>query len=177
MAEPQIRRRRDADMNACLDALFTVYEEDRYPARWPADPAGWLTPDGLLDAWVAREGPNVLGHVALTRTGDVLATEAGLPADQLASVSRLFASAPARRRGVARALLDAVTDAAASDGRRLVLEVEDGGAAAVALYERAGWRRTGSRSGDWTTADGRTALLHTYLAPDRAPGNGPTART
>ncbi|WNI26246.1 GNAT family N-acetyltransferase [Streptomyces sp. ITFR-16] len=177
MGQTQIRRRRDADMKACLDALFTVYEEDRYPARWPADPAGWLTPDGLLAAWVAVAGPDVLGHVALTRTDDVLAAGAGLPPDELASVSRLFARASARRRGVAQALLDVVADAAASDGRRLVLEVEDGGAAAVALYERAGWRRTGSRSGDWTTADGRTALLHTYLAPDRGAGKGPTART
>lgn len=175
MGEPQIRRRRDTDMKACLDALFTVYEEDRYPARWPADPAGWLTPDGLLAAWVAVEGPDVLGHVALTRTDDVLAAEAGLPADELASVSRLFARASARRRRVAQALLDVVADAA--EGRRLVLEVEDGGRGAIALYERAGWRRTGSRPGDWTTADGRTALLHTYLAPDRGARRGPTART
>ncbi|WP_327712694.1 GNAT family N-acetyltransferase [Streptomyces sp. NBC_00464] len=163
--EWEIRRRRYADLSACVAALATVHEADRYPAEWPADPARWLTPDDMLDGWVAMEGPDVLGHVALPRTDHVLAADTGLPPEELASVARLFATASARRRGVARALLDTVTTAAAAEGRRLVLEVEDGGRAAIALYERTGWRRAGSRPGDWTTADGRTALLHTYVAP------------
>ncbi|MFD7721214.1 GNAT family N-acetyltransferase, partial [Streptomyces sp. NPDC059814] len=137
MEQPEIRRRRDDDMKACVEALATVHEADRYPARWPADPAGWLTPDGLLEAWVAVDGTDVLGHVALTRTDRVMAADAGLPPDELASVSRLFATASARRRGVASALLATATTAAAGLGLRLVLEVEDGGGAAVALYERA----------------------------------------
>lgn len=165
MEQPEIRRRRDDDMKACVEALATVHEADRYPAQWPADPAGWLTPDSMLDVWVAMDGTDVLGHVALTRTGRAMAAEAGLPPGELASVARLFATASARRRGVATALLATTTTAAAAGGLRLVLEVEDGGGAAVALYERAGWRHVGSRSGDWTTADGRTALLHTYVAP------------
>ncbi|MFG2624502.1 GNAT family N-acetyltransferase [Streptomyces sp. NPDC048473] len=161
----EIRRRRGDDMKACIDALATVHEADRYPAAWPADPGSWLTPHGLLDAWVAVDGPTVLGHVALTRTEEVLAKKAGMPAAELASVARLFARAGARRRGVAGALLDAVTAAAAADGVRLVLEVEDGGTAAIALYERAGWRYVGSRTDDWTTADGRPARMHAYAAP------------
>ncbi|MEV0786081.1 GNAT family N-acetyltransferase [Streptomyces sp. NPDC050423] len=165
MEEPEIRRRRDDDMKACVEALATVHEADRYPARWPADPGGWLTPAGLLDVWVAVDGADVLGHVALTGAGHAMAAEAGLPPDGLASVSRLFATASARRRGVAGALLATATTAAAAGGLRLVLEVEDGCGGAVALYERAGWRLVSSRSGDWTTADGRTALLHTYVAP------------
>ncbi|MER6118446.1 GNAT family N-acetyltransferase [Streptomyces sp. NPDC001743] len=165
MGEPEIRQRGDDDLKACAEALATVHEADRYPARWPADPGGWLTPDSMLGAWVAVEGPDVLGHVALTRTDEALAVDAGLPARELASVARLFVTASARRRGVAGALLAAVTKAAASRGLRAVLEVEDGGRAAMALYERAGWRRAGSRPGDWTTADGRAALLHTYVAP------------
>ncbi|MFF1925196.1 GNAT family N-acetyltransferase [Streptomyces sp. NPDC058221] len=169
MEQPEIRRRRDDDMKACVEALATVHEADRYPARWPADPAGWLTPDNLLEAWVALDGTDVLGHVALTRTDRAMAADAGLPTDELASVARLFATASARRRGVASALLAAAAKAAAARGLRLVLEVEDGGGAAVALYERAGWRRVGSRPGDWRTADGRTALLHTYLAPAAGP--------
>ncbi|MFD0026358.1 GNAT family N-acetyltransferase [Streptomyces sp. NPDC058382] len=168
MEQPEIRRRRDDDMKACVEALATVHEADRYPARWPADPAGWLTPDGLLDAWVALDGADVLGHVALTGTDPVMAADAGLRPDELVAVSRLFATASARRRGVASALLATAETAAAAGGLRLVLEVEDGGSAAVALYERAGWRHVASRPGDWTTADGRTALLHTYLAPAAA---------
>lgn len=165
MGDPEIRRRRDDDLKACVEALATVHDADRYPAEWPADPGGWLTPDGMLGAWVAVDGPDVLGHVALTRTDDVLAADVGLPPEELASVARLFATTAARRRGVASALLVAVTTSAASQGLRPVLEVEDGGGAAIALYERAGWRHAGSRPGDWTTADGRTALLHTYVAP------------
>lgn len=165
MGETEIRRRRDDDLKACVEALATVHEADRYPAQWPADPGGWLTPDGLIGAWVAVEGPDVLGHVALTSTGQDLAADAGVPADQLASVARLFATASARRRGVARALVATASAAAAAEGLRLVLEVEDGGGAAIALYERTGWRHAGTRTGDWTTADGRTALLHTYVAP------------
>ncbi|MFJ2093932.1 GNAT family N-acetyltransferase [Streptomyces sp. NPDC087901] len=161
----ETRRRRDDDLAACVEALATVHEADRYPAQWPADPGRWLTPDGMLDAWVAAAGPDVLGHVALTCTDHVLAAQTGLPPEELASVGRLFATASARRRGVARVLLDTATTAAAAEGLRAVLEVEDGGRAAIALYERTGWRRVGSRPGDWTTADGRTALLHTYVAP------------
>ncbi|MFJ6435247.1 GNAT family N-acetyltransferase [Streptomyces sp. NPDC091416] len=165
MGELEIRRRRDDDMKACVEALATVHDADRYPAQWPADPGGWLTPHGMLGAWVAVDGPDVLGHVALTRTDDVLAADVGRPPAELASVARLFATASARRRGVASGLLATVAKAAADEGLRAVLEVEEGGEAAVALYERAGWRRAGSRPGDWTTADGRTALLHTYVAP------------
>ncbi|MFJ8395709.1 hypothetical protein [Streptomyces sp. NPDC094144] len=46
MDDPEIRRRRDDDLKACVEALATVYEADRYPARWPDDPAGWLPPKG-----------------------------------------------------------------------------------------------------------------------------------
>ncbi|MFD4942223.1 GNAT family N-acetyltransferase [Streptomyces sp. NPDC058239] len=173
MGAIEIRRRRGDDMEACVDALATVHEADRYPVEWPADPGAWLTPHGLLDAWVAVDGPTVLGHVALTRTEDVLAKETGLPAADLASVARLFARSEARRRGVGGALLDMVTASAAADGVRLVLEVEDGGAAAIALYERAGWRYVGSRTDDWTTADGRPARLHAYVAPAGPVGSLP----
>ncbi|MFB6778885.1 GNAT family N-acetyltransferase [Streptomyces sp. NPDC056352] len=165
MGEIEVRRRRGSDMAACTDALATVHETDRYPAQWPADPRSWLTPRGLIDAWVAVDGPTVLGHVALTRTGEALAGDIGLPAEQLLSVARLFSHSGARRLGVAGALLDTAREAAAADGVRLALEVEDGGKAAIALYERHGWTYVGSRTDDWTTADGRPARMRAYLAP------------
>lgn len=95
--------------------------EDRAAGR----PGSRLTPAGLLDVWVAVDGTDVLGHVALTGTGHAMAAEAGLPPDGLAS-GRLFATASARRRAVARALLATATTTAAASGLRLVLEVEDG---------------------------------------------------
>ncbi|MGW1085848.1 hypothetical protein ACWD4L_05670 [Streptomyces sp. NPDC002596] len=95
MGEIELRHRRGSDMEACTDALATVHETDRYPAQWPADPRSRLTPRGLIDAWVAVDGPTVLGHVALTRTGEALARDIGLPTEQLVSVARLGAGAVA----------------------------------------------------------------------------------
>jgi GNAT superfamily N-acetyltransferase len=169
MADLKIQPRRDEDMSACVNALSAVHHADGYPVTWPSDPARWLTPDGLLEAWVALDGREALGHVAITRTAPGLARGTGLPAGQLASVARLFVTPPARRYGVAQALLAAAEAAAASCGLRLALEVEDGGKAAISLYERSGWRHVGTAPGDWTTVDGRTALMHAYLAPARNP--------
>ncbi|MFE2430589.1 GNAT family N-acetyltransferase [Streptomyces sp. NPDC059373] len=167
MADLRIQPRRDEDMSACVDALAAVHKADGYPVNWPSDPARWLTPDGLLEAWAALDGHAALGHVAITRTSPELAGGTGLPAGQLASVARLFVTPPARRYGVAQALLAAAEAAASARGLRLVLEVEDGGRAAISLYERSGWRHVGTAPGDWTTVDGRTALMHAYLAPVR----------
>jgi GNAT superfamily N-acetyltransferase len=107
--------------------------------------------------------------VAITRTAPGLARRTGLPAGQLVSVARLFVTPPTRRCGVAQALLDTAEAAAAACGLRLALEVEDGGKAAISLYERSGWRHVGTAPDDWTTVDGRTALMHAYLAPARNP--------
>jgi GNAT superfamily N-acetyltransferase len=155
LTEVGVRPRRDDDLPSCVEALSAVHRTDAYPVNWPADPGLWLTPDGLLEAWVAAAGPEVFGHVAITGGVD------GGPV----SVARLFVPSRARRRGVAGALLDAARAWAAVRGLGLVLEVEDGGRAAIAFYERHGWRRVGTAESDWTTADGRTALMHTYVAP------------
>jgi GNAT superfamily N-acetyltransferase len=81
-------------------------------------------------------------------------------ADEPAYVARLFVTPQARRYGVASVLLGA----ASARGLELVLEIEDGGKAAIALYARSGWCRVGTAESDWTTADGRTALRHAYAA-------------
>ncbi|MEI2430995.1 MULTISPECIES: GNAT family N-acetyltransferase [Lysobacter] len=54
----------------------------------------------------------------------------------------LFVEPHARRRGVARALLDAAAAFARADGAaRLELETDHDNAQAQALYDAAGWRR------------------------------------
>ncbi|MFF1836429.1 GNAT family N-acetyltransferase [Streptomyces sp. NPDC058231] len=165
MPELMIRPRTDSDMPACVDALATVHEAEHYPVQWPADPARWLTPDGLLGAWVATNGPLVLGHVVLRRAGRDGANAVGLTPVRLAAVARLFVRVGARREGVASRLLEAATADAATSGLRLMLEVEAGAAPAIALYERSGWRLMGSATAEWTAADGRAALVHAYMAP------------
>ncbi|MBF8188511.1 GNAT family N-acetyltransferase [Nonomuraea sp. K274] len=131
-------------MDACVEALATVHAADRYPVNWPDDPGGWLTPDDLAMAWIAAEGGAVLGHVGLTSD---------------AEITRLFVAPAARGRRLARLLLDAVRAAVHTP---LKLEVSSEGAAAIALYERSGWRRVGSSRAEWLNAAGEPALLHHY---------------
>lgn len=147
-------------MAACVTALRSVFEADRYPAAWPADPAGWLTPRGLL---LARVSGGVDGHVGLV-DGEVPGA-LGLRRADVAWVSRLFVTPPARRGGLARALLRDAVASAASLGRRAVLDVEAGAAKAVALYESEGWEHAHTATAEWIAPDGNPAVLRYYLSP------------
>lgn len=169
-----VRERADADLDACVAAMAEVHAADQYPTNWPADPGGWLTPDGLLGSWVAESGSAILGHVILQQGHGASAVPAvveaaGVQPQDLASIARLFVVPAARRQGVAAALLDVVAAAAARRDLRLALDVVAHAPAAVAFYERAGWRRVSSETAPWTHPDGGEVTLHYYLAPDRVP--------
>ncbi|MCB5905937.1 GNAT family N-acetyltransferase [Streptomyces pinistramenti] len=142
-----IRTRNDTDLDACAAVLADVHTHSGYPHHWPADPVRWLTPDGLTAAWVADDGGTVLGHAALC--GD--------------EVSRLYVAPAARGQGLGGRLLRVAQDAAAARGLRLVLDVKSTDRAAVALYERHGWIRTGTGQQDWGT--GERVTVHRYEAP------------
>ncbi|MEO3875271.1 GNAT family N-acetyltransferase [Nonomuraea sp. B12E4] len=142
-----IRLRTTEDLPACVEALAQVQAADRYPVDWPDDPDGWLTPAGLTSAWVAVEADAVLGHVGLAGDGEIV---------------RLFVAPAARGRGLAGELLDAVRAAVQSP---LKLEVSSEGTAAIAFYERSGWRRVGSSRAQWINAAGEAALMHHYVSP------------
>ncbi|NUP77989.1 MAG: GNAT family N-acetyltransferase [Nonomuraea sp.] len=147
----RVRPRAEGDLDACAEALKQVHVADRYPVDWPDDPQGWLTPSGLLRAWVAVEEGRVLGHAGL----------AGVPGGGQ-EVTRLFVTPAARGRGLAARLLGTVREAA---GEPVKLEVSDEGRAAIALYERLGWRRVTSTRARWLNAAGEPALLHHYVSP------------
>jgi GNAT superfamily N-acetyltransferase len=135
-----------------LRILDAVHRADAYPTHWPEDPQSWLTPSGLLGAWVAEVDNLIAGHVAL-RAG-------ARPAE----ITRLFVAGESRGRGVGRALLEIALREAAVRGLKPEIEVVETNRAAIALYERAGWRRISSEP--WVdAADGRT-LLHRYTAPE-----------
>ncbi|NRQ31510.1 GNAT family N-acetyltransferase [Nonomuraea sp. NN258] len=143
-----IRPRTPDDLDACVAALAEVQAADRYPVDWPADPHRWLTPSNLALAWVATAaGGGVAGHVGLTDDAEIV---------------RLFVTPAARGHGLAARLLDTVRAAADVP---LKLEVSDEGRAAIAAYERAGWRRVGSTRATWLNAAGEPALLHHYVSP------------
>ncbi|MEV4111042.1 GNAT family N-acetyltransferase [Nonomuraea sp. NPDC049695] len=143
----KVRLRTPEDMDACVEALAQVQAVDRYPVDWPDDPRRWLTPADLTSAWIATEAGAVLGHVGITRDAEIV---------------RLFVTPAARGRRLAAQLLDSVR--AAVHGP-LKLEVSSEGRAAIALYERSGWRRVGSSRADWVNAAGEPALLHHYVSP------------
>ncbi|MFC6066692.1 GNAT family N-acetyltransferase [Streptomyces ochraceiscleroticus] len=129
-----IRPRGARDLPACVRLLRAVHLHSGYPYTWPADPAGWLTPEGLTGAWVAEDADGrVAGHAALCG----------------GEMNRLFVAPEARGRGLGGRLLRHVTDEAAAGGLRPVLAVNATDTAAIALYERWGWRLVRIERQDW----------------------------
>jgi GNAT superfamily N-acetyltransferase len=177
VTKPLIRPRSAEDLHACVDALAIVHASDRYPVNWPTDPERWLTPPDLVQAWVAVEGPDVVGHIGLSHLDTAtlepsLATAIGMPAGTVGSITRLFVTPRGRGHGHAGHLLDMVRKKAADLGIPLILNVSADGHAAIALYERAGWQRMTSARADWLNEAGEPALVHYYVSPDvvREPG-------
>jgi GNAT superfamily N-acetyltransferase len=159
-----IRVRADGDLPACVAVLRAVYERNGYPGRWPADPAGWLTPDNQVGAWVAEHDGQIAGHVGLVRGLPELRL-LDVPVEDQGGIVRLFTDPAARRHGLARELLDVATGRARDLGLQPVLDVVDDSAGAIALYERAGWRLIGTQPAWWTEADGRRPTIRGYLGP------------
>ena len=156
-----VRPREAADLPGCVDGLAAVHRLDRYPTRWPDDPARWLTPPRLAAAWVVDDG-EVQGHLALVRgvEDERLVRATGRPAAELVAVSRLFVRPAARGRGLGERLLRTAAEHAVRDGAGLVLEVvAEGRSAALRLYTRLGWERVGQRTASWTTPDGARPRL------------------
>ncbi|WP_157170879.1 GNAT family N-acetyltransferase [Nocardia araoensis] len=161
-----IRPRTEDDLGPCAAALRQVHDNDRYPDVWPTDPAGWLSPPKLLAALVAEHDGTVVGHAGLGTSGgmpEVVLESAGT--QTVVSVIRLYVVPVARRAGAGSQLLAAAARLAASRGRRAVLTVASDSAAAIAMYERHGWRQVHSGPGGWRTADGREARVHYYVSP------------
>lgn len=162
-----VRIRRKDDLPPLVRVLRSVHERDGYPGRWPEDPERWLTPDGLVGAWVVGASEAPVGHVALTAVDAgrptavawAAAVGDGLP---LRCVTRLFVAADARGAGAGTALLDAAVAGAQAAGARAVLEVAGSDVDALALYRRLEWQEAGRVAGD--PAAGPPSLL--FVAPD-----------
>jgi ribosomal protein S18 acetylase RimI-like enzyme len=150
--EVAVRERRAGDLPEVLEALWLVHETDRYPLRWPDDPLAWLVPARQRRGWVAvvsQSGSReIAGHVAIDASaGDaaigVASETTRLPVDRLAVVARAFVVPRHRRRGIGSALITTAAESARAEGLRAVLNVLESDRAAIALYERLGWQRTG----------------------------------
>ncbi|HEY8081050.1 MAG TPA: GNAT family N-acetyltransferase [Acidimicrobiales bacterium] len=146
---PVIRPRREGDMAACASIARELRDVDGYPAFLPDDDFGaFLAPENALGAWVALLAGDVVGHVAIRSSSAPSATELitdklGLDASRVAFVSRLMVVPRARRQGIARSLLETAAQDIRGRGLVAVLDVLVRDAAAIALYEAAGWTRLG----------------------------------
>ncbi|WP_433319054.1 GNAT family N-acetyltransferase [Micromonospora sp. CA-269861] len=169
MNRPGIRRRRATDLDGCVAGLAEVHRVDRYPLNWPADPHRWLREPHPARAWVAvDDDAAIVGHLAVQRVPD----PAGGPlARPTAEVARLFVVPKARGLALGSALLDRARQWANKRETDLVLELAAGGAAAAALYERAGWRCVGTSTAAWVAPDGSPVSLRHYTLPHRASGS------
>jgi GNAT superfamily N-acetyltransferase len=171
-----VRPRRPGDLDACVAVLRRVHDRSGYPDRWPADPARWLTPEGLISAWVAEHEGAIAGQVGLARSDrhPGLLQAAGRVAGELAEIIRLFVDPAVRGTGLGRELLAVASALAVASGLRPVLEVVDDAGPAIALYERSGWQLIGTGTATWTTLDGAHPGLRYYLSPEPHPaGPGP----
>ncbi|ROS74974.1 ribosomal protein S18 acetylase RimI-like enzyme [Curtobacterium sp. PhB130] len=145
----RITERTDADLDTLVEVLWRVHT-DGYPATWPDDPRAWLCPEGLLGAWVAVEDDRIVGHVGIAVPGP----------GRMPEVTRLFVDPSHRSRGLADGLLDAAERFA--PGPHIRLDVTEETPAAWRLYERRGWRLTGTGLADWSKPSGETPLLRFY---------------
>lgn len=165
--EPVISVRADRNIDACVAALRQVHKADRYPSSWPSDPELWLTPEGLIGAWVARVGSSVVGHVTVGEIDPVesphFAARASASGTKHVEIKRLFVVPSARGRGIASELLQRAVAFAIEQGYRPVLEVTGDRTAAIALYERQGWQRIATAPAGWTRASGERPNVHHYV--------------
>lgn len=166
-----VRPRHSNELGDCVQALREVYGHDGYPTRWPADPKRWISPTGLIAAWVAVDSGTICGHVALVAgvQNAQLVNASGRQAADLAAVSRLFVRPAYRGRRFGETLLDTVTLYATERGLGLVLDViDENRSAAIALYERRGWQLVGLHPASWMTPDGARPQLRLYVRPSRS---------
>lgn len=170
LVKVSVRLRRPEDLPGCGRVLAAVHAVDGYPSCWPADASAWLSPPGLAAAWVVEHEGLIAGHVGMVLEVDdpVMTALTGAPPHRLASVTRLFVAPVARGRKLGASLLNTVAGHAAEQGLQLMLDVVDDGGAAIALYDRLGWRMVDRRMADWTTPEGRRLPVLVYLAPDDA---------
>jgi len=165
-----IRPRRPEDLPSCVTVLTEVHDADGYPEARSAVSAGWLDPPGTIAAWVAQPDGEIRGHVSLIAEPPVADAAPGGPGRAgVVKLSRLFVAPMAQGRGVARQLMTTAVSWAEGQGWDVVLEVYEG-TAAVAVYERLGWRFLSRGPAAWTGVDGRPPMLRHYAAP------GPTPR-
>ncbi|MDX1625534.1 MAG: ribosomal protein S18-alanine N-acetyltransferase [Wenzhouxiangellaceae bacterium] len=137
---PEVRVREMAGRD--LDRVAAI-EQDSYPFPWTRG----IFADCIRVGYVCRVA-DVDGEVAGYLVLSAAAGEAHL--------LNLCVAPDWRRTGISRVLLEAaLVEAGLREAQRLFLEVRPSNAAAIALYEGAGFRTIGRRPGYYPADDGR----------------------
>lgn len=134
---------------ADLDALVALEADNLGPDAWSEG----LLAEGLagrlptIHYLVAEVGGALVGHAVTSLAGDI------------AELQRISVTAPARRTGVASALLDGCLRLAVADGEadRMLLEVRDDNTAALSFYAARGFVEVDRRPRYYR--DGSTAVV------------------
>lgn len=172
-----VRRRTDADINACMNVLAEVHEHDAYPRNWPDNPRAWLSYPELIAAWVAEIDGEIVGQVGLARpTADDVAPDrwssrTGSDRGTAAVIARLFVRPNARGRGLAAALMSEAEQHARQQGTHPVLDVVEDDDRVVAFYERLGWAFLGSAEQRW--GPDQIVTVRCYTAPRTTASGSP----
>ena len=110
--------------------------------------------------WVGREDGRIVGYICLWEVADEL------------HITNVAVHPDARRRGVARALLESVFERGrASRSRLVLLEVRPSNNEALALYESFGFRVVGRRRGYYYDTGEDALVMEATMAPT---GSGTT---
>ncbi|MEW2402352.1 GNAT family N-acetyltransferase [Streptomyces sp. NPDC046862] len=139
-----------------MRVLAEVHRCDGYPVNWPERPAEWLSQASVLRAWVAELDGRLVGHVALSRSGEgdlapgLWSLRSGTSEDLTAVVSRLFVAPRARGHGIGALLVGRAVEEARRRGLHPVLDVVASDTAAAALYERLGWELMATVEQRWS---------------------------
>jgi GNAT superfamily N-acetyltransferase len=104
-------------------------------AAWWAERIGQVR-DGVVSVFVALDEGRVVGSVLLMRSRNP-------NSPHRAEIGKVIVLQSHRRRGIARALMDAAEARARADGRWLLLLDTVTGSAAEALYRATGWTAFG----------------------------------
>ena len=118
---------------------------------------------GLVEAGVLESLPTV-GYLVAEVDGVVVGHAVTSAAGDVAELQRIAADPRHRRAGVASALLEAVVDGTrGTEAERLLLEVREDNAGALAFYARRGFTELARRRRYY--ADGATAVVMERLLP------------
>lgn len=145
-----MRERMAEDLTDLVALARTVHHIDGYPPYLPNDDfVGFFQSGHPIAAWVAVDGTEIVGHVSLHGSSspgvlELAADVLGVHPQDCGVIARLMVGTGARRSGVGRRLLDHAVATCRQRQLTPILDVVDRFAAAISLYERAGWTRIGT---------------------------------